>query len=116
EPFRKHPATVHTPHDLARFGCTSCHGGEGLATSEEDAHGVAADAASPIVPAAYAEAGCGRCHQATFVAEAPALSDGRALMEKSNCFACHAARGHEDFRSDAPPLDTIAIKTGGEWV
>src|SRR5512141_2559900 len=37
-------------------------------------------------------------------------------MEKSGCFACHAARGHEDFRSDAPPLDTIAVKTGGEWL
>jgi len=116
EPFRQHPATHHTPRDFARFGCTSCHGGEGLATSEEDAHGAAADAASPIVPAAYAESGCGRCHQSSFVAEAPTLSEGRALMEKSACFACHAARGHEDFRSDAPPLDTIAVKTGGPWL
>jgi cytochrome c2 len=116
EPFRQHPATHHTPRDFARFGCTSCHGGEGLATSEEDAHGTAADAASPVVPAAYAEAGCGRCHQANFVADAPTLSEGRALMEKSGCFACHAARGHEDSRSDAPPLDTIAVKTGGLWL
>ena len=116
EPFRLHPATVHTPRDFARFGCTVCHGGEGLATSQEDAHGTAADAASPIIPAAYAEAGCGRCHQSDVVTDAPALSQGRALMEKSGCFACHAARGHEDFRSDAPPLDTIAAKTGGEWL
>lgn len=116
EPFREHPATVHTPRDFARFGCTSCHGGEGLATSEDDAHGTRADAASPVIPAAYAESGCGRCHQTDFVAEAPTLSDGRALMEKSNCYACHAARGHEDFRSDAPPLDTIALKTGGQWL
>ena len=116
EPFRRHPATYHTPRDFARFGCTSCHGGEGLATSQEDAHGTSADAASPVIPAAYAEEGCGRCHQATFVAEAPTLSEGRALMEKSNCYACHAARGHEDFKSDAPPLDSIAVKTGGEWL
>ncbi|HEY6843361.1 MAG TPA: c-type cytochrome, partial [Thermoanaerobaculia bacterium] len=106
----------HTPRDFARFGCTSCHGGEGLATSQDDAHGTNADAASPMIPAAYAEAGCGRCHQSTFVAEAPALSAGRALIEKSRCFACHAARGHEDFRSDAPPLETIAVKTGGVWL
>ena len=116
EPFRQHPATYHTPRDFARFGCTSCHGGEGLATSEGDAHGTSADAASPVIPAAYAEAGCGRCHPSTFVADAPTLSQGRALMEKSRCFACHGARGHEDFRSDAPPLDTIAVKTGGEWL
>ncbi len=116
EPFRQHPATHHTPRDFGRFGCTVCHGGEGLATTEEDAHGTTADAASPIVPAAYAESGCGRCHQSNFVADAPTLSQGRALMEKSECFACHAARGHENFRSDAPPLDTIAVKTGGEWL
>ena len=116
QPFREHPATVHTPRDFGRFGCTVCHGGEGLATSEADAHGTAADAASPIVPAAYAEEGCGRCHQSDFVADAPTLSAGRALMEKSGCFACHAARGHEEFRSDAPPLETIPLKTGGEWL
>ena len=116
EPFREHPATEHTPRDFARFGCTSCHGGEGLATSEDDAHGTAADAASPVIPAVYAEGGCGRCHQSTFVADAPTLSQGRALMEASNCFACHAARGHEEFRSDAPPLDALAVKTGGEWL
>ncbi|MGZ4777768.1 MAG: c-type cytochrome [Thermoanaerobaculia bacterium] len=116
EPFRRHPATYHTPRDFARFGCTVCHGGEGLATSQDDAHGTSADAASPVIPAAYAEQGCGRCHQSTFVRDAPTLSEGRALMEKSGCFACHAARGHEDFRSDAPPLDTIAVKTGGEWL
>src|SRR5512141_1797927 len=37
-------------------------------------------------------------------------------MEQSNCYACHAARGHEDFRSDAPPLDPIAVKTGAIWL
>lgn len=116
EPFRRHPATVHTPRDFARFGCTSCHGGEGLATSQDDAHGTTADSTSPIIPAAYAEAGCGRCHQADFIPDAPILSEGRAMMEKSGCYACHAARGHEDFRSDAPPLDTLAAKTGGEWL
>jgi mono/diheme cytochrome c family protein len=116
QPFRRHPPTVHTPRDFERFGCTTCHGGEGLATSIEDAHGTSADSTSPIIPAAYAEAGCGRCHDATTVADAPTLSRGRALMEQSNCYACHAARGHEDFRSDAPPLDTIAVKTGGIWL
>ncbi len=116
EPFSRHPETVHTPRDFAKFGCTSCHGGEGLATSEADAHGTTADSTSPIIPAKYMEAGCGRCHQADFVPDAPILSAGRALMEKSGCFACHAARGHEDFRSSAPPLSTIAAKTGAQWL
>lgn len=116
EPFRQHPATFHTPHDFGRFGCTSCHAGEGLATSEGDAHGTTADSPAPLRAAEYMESGCGRCHQSDVVTEAPTLSFGRGLLTRAGCFACHAAHGHEDFRSDAPPLDTIAVKTGGEWL
>lgn len=116
EPFRTHPPTFHTPRDVQRFGCTACHGGEGLATDESDAHGTSADATSPILPAELIEAGCGRCHDAEVVRDAPTLSIGRALMTKSNCFACHKARGHEDFRADAPPLETLSMKTGAEWL
>jgi len=114
EPFRFHPATVHTPRDIQRFGCTACHGGEGLATDQADAHGTSPDAMSPMRPAEFMEAGCGRCHTGDSVNDAPTLTRGRELMAKSNCYACHAVRGHEDFRADAPPLDTIALKTGGE--
>ncbi len=116
QPFRVHPPTHHTPRDFQRFGCTSCHGGEGLATDQADAHGTSADATAPILPGDYIEAGCGRCHAADSVPDAPTLSLGRALMEKSGCYACHAARGHEDFRSEAPPLETLSMKTGGEWL
>ncbi|HEX7191857.1 MAG TPA: c-type cytochrome, partial [Thermoanaerobaculia bacterium] len=116
QPFGEHPATYHTPRDFQRFGCTVCHAGEGLATDERDAHGTTADAPSPILPAEFIEAGCGRCHVKDSVDDAPTLSAGRALMAKSGCYACHAARGHEDFRSEAPPLDAISMKTGGEWM
>lgn len=116
EPFRTHPPTFHTPRDFQRFGCTVCHAGEGLATDQADAHGTSADTAAPMRPAALMESGCGRCHQADSVADAPTLSLGRSLMAKSGCYACHAVRGHEDFRSDAPPLDglSLSMKTGGE--
>jgi len=116
QPFRQHPATVHTPRDFQRFGCTACHGGEGLATDERDAHGTTSDAPSPILPPDFIEAGCGRCHVTDSVPDAPTLSRGRELIAKSGCYACHAARGHEDFRSEAPPLDALSMKTGAEWL
>jgi len=116
QPFRTHPPTFHTPQDIQRFGCTACHGGEGLATDQADAHGTSPDATTPILPTDFIEAGCGRCHDADTVRDAPMLSSGRALMVKSNCFACHKARGHEDFRADAPSLDTLPMKTGAEWL
>jgi mono/diheme cytochrome c family protein len=116
EPLRFHMQTAHTPDAFDRFGCTSCHGGQGPATSSEEAHGTAADAGPPMTPAAYLEAGCGRCHAAQAVSEAPILSRGRALMDGSGCFACHAVRGQESFRSQAPSLTTLSMKTGGMWL
>jgi cytochrome c2 len=116
EPFRLHPRTAHTPADFERFGCTSCHGGQGLATNAADAHGKNPEAGATLTPLAYAESGCGRCHTAEMVADAPILSRGRALMARYSCFACHAVRGHDAFRSAAPPLATLPVKTGGEWV
>ncbi len=116
QPFRIHPRTPHTSDDLDRFGCTSCHGGQGLATVEADAHGTARDAGPPMTPAVHLEAGCGRCHTDETVPEAPMLSRGRALIARSNCYACHAVRGHEGFQPDAPPLGSIPVKTGGPWI
>ncbi len=116
EPFVTHPKTAHTPEGFERMGCTSCHGGQGLATSEEEAHGTAKDAGPPMTPAVYVEAGCGRCHGEETVSGAPRLSRGRALMARFNCYACHFARGQETFRSEAPPIETLSLKTGNEWL
>lgn len=113
KPFSLHPSTAHTPDGIERFGCTICHGGQGLATRQDEAHGTAPDSGPPMTPAPYLEAGCGRCHLGETVLEAPILSRGRQLIARAGCFACHAARGAEGYRSEAPPLDAIAGKTGG---
>jgi mono/diheme cytochrome c family protein len=115
-PFRLHSGTVHTPDRFDRFGCTSCHGGQGPATSAEQAHGTARDAGPPMLPLGYVEAGCGRCHASEALQGAPILTRGRAVMARSGCYACHTVRGHEGFRSEAPPLTTISLKTGGAWI
>jgi mono/diheme cytochrome c family protein len=115
-PFGLHPGTPHTPEAFGRFGCTSCHGGQGLATTEADAHGASADAGPPMTPPVYIESGCGRCHLSETVAGAPVLSRGRALIARAGCYACHAVRGQEAFRSEAPPLASLPLKTGGPWV
>ena len=116
EPFRLHPSTAHTPSEFDRFGCTSCHGGQGPATSQGEAHGLAEDAGPPILPREVIEAGCGRCHSGESVDEAPMLSRGRAIMTRFGCYACHLVRGHESFRSEAPPLLTVSLKTGATWL
>jgi len=77
---------------------------------------VAEDAGPPMLPRDEIEAGCGRCHAAETVSEAPVLSRGRAIMTRFGCYSCHLVRGHEGFRSEAPPLRTIALKTGAVWL
>ncbi|RIK73364.1 hypothetical protein DCC62_17540, partial [candidate division KSB1 bacterium] len=32
EPFRTHPKEILQKHPVAKYGCTSCHGGQGFAT------------------------------------------------------------------------------------
>lgn len=115
-PYSAHITTAHTPADFDRFGCVFCHGGQGLATSAKEAHGKSRHWPSPLLPAAFVEAPCGRCHYDTNVPEAPRLSKGRHLMERYGCYACHPVRGYEAFAADAPSLATTSMKLRPSWV
>ena len=90
ERFGPHPDVAHDP---ARFGCTTCHGGQGLATAKADAHGTVHHWPSPMIPAKYAYAGCGTCHAHLRVSNTAALEEGRATFERYDCLACHALEG-----------------------
>jgi mono/diheme cytochrome c family protein len=115
-PYRSHPPTPHTPDDFARFGCVSCHRGQGRATDLAEAHGDVADWSSPLLPLRYTEAACGTCHRGLVVPEAALLSAGRALMDRVGCLGCHKIAGWTDWRSQAPDLDGLADKTHVEWL
>ncbi len=116
EPYRFHPPTPHTPGDFQRFGCVSCHMGQGRATSLAEAHGDVPDWDSPLLPQRYTEASCGRCHAGETVPEASLLSEGRALMSRAGCFGCHKMRGHESWKSEAPDLSGLSQKTSASWL
>lgn len=116
EPFRLHPLTPHTPVDFQSFGCVACHRGQGRATSLAQAHGDVPDWDSPLLPLRYTEASCGRCHLGESVPEASLLSEGRALMSRAGCYACHEIQGHAGWRSDAPDLNGLSQKTHPAWL
>jgi len=116
EPYRYHPLTPHTPGGFAKFGCVSCHRGQGRATTRAEAHGDVADWDSPLLPLRYTEAACGTCHQGDVVPEAALLSRGRALIERAGCPGCHKLERHEGWKSVAPELDGLAQKTHVEWL
>ena len=116
EPFGVHPRTPHTPSDIDRFGCVTCHQGQGRATTVAEAHGRVPDWGSPILPVRYTEAACGRCHLGETVPEASLLSEGRALMTRVGCFGCHKVAGHEGWKSQAPDLAGLSQKTNPAWL
>ncbi len=91
EPFRYHPDL--RPHVVAKFGCTICHGGQGLATDQASAHGNVAFWSQPLLPKNYVRASCGRCHKEGDVPGVPELAEGRQLFETHGCRGCHKLNG-----------------------
>lgn len=91
EPFRYHPNLG--PHTPSRFGCTICHGGQGLATDKDAAHGNVQFWETPLLPKDYIRASCGRCHKEGDVPGVPELADGRRLFETQGCRGCHKLNG-----------------------
>ncbi|MHB1960662.1 MAG: c-type cytochrome [Acidobacteriaceae bacterium] len=90
-PFHYHAGLG--PHVPSKFGCTICHGGQGLATDMKDAHGNVAFWQTPLLPADYVRASCGRCHKEGDVPGVPELTEGRHLFETEGCRGCHKLNG-----------------------
>ncbi|MFZ5479248.1 MAG: c-type cytochrome [Myxococcota bacterium] len=110
-----HPGNWVDEHPVERFGCTPCHGGQGLATTKEGAHEAALDWEWPLRSAAEREAACGGCHLGSSVEGAPVLSRGRVALDERGCAGCHDVPGYglPDF---APRLDGLRDKVTPGWV
>ena len=91
EPFRYHANLG--PHIPSKFGCTICHGGQGLATDKQSAHGGVPFWPNPLLSADYVRASCGRCHKEGDVPGVPELTEGRHLFETQGCRGCHKLNG-----------------------
>ncbi len=91
QPFTYHPNAG--PHPVAKFGCTICHGGQGLAVDKTNAHGRVDFWSEPLLPADYVRASCGRCHKEGDVPGVPELAEGRRLFETHGCRGCHKLNG-----------------------
>jgi mono/diheme cytochrome c family protein len=91
EPFRYHSGLG--PHRPSKFGCTICHGGQGLATDNISAHGKVEHWSQPLLPKEYIRASCGRCHKEGEVPGVPELTEGRHILETHGCRGCHKLNG-----------------------
>ncbi len=87
--------TSHKPvfHDPAEYGCTVCHGGQGLATEKAEAHGDVHFWPEPMLPSRYSYAGCGTCHAPLNVPGRDQYQRAVSAFERLDCYACHRVEG-----------------------
>jgi len=96
--FVSHPnkelLTIHNPD---RFGCSSCHNGNGRATtSVEKAHGLNKFWLHPLYEKSNMEAGCQQCHTQDRVLQgAETLTLGKDLFQYRGCVGCHRSEGFD---------------------
>jgi cytochrome c551/c552 len=96
--FVSHPnkelLQIHTPE---RFGCASCHWGNGRATtSDVKGHGRHRFWLWPMFEKENTEAGCQQCHAKDRVTQgAETLNQGRDLFYVRGCVGCHRYEGFD---------------------
>ncbi len=107
-PFKPHPRDILQTHSLQRFGCTSCHGGQGYATDMEAAHGFVEHWEEPLLgqelgdmylvkdKAALMQLNCNLCHRyERDINGMDYINHAKQLVQEKGCRACHTinARG-----------------------
>ncbi len=110
----KHPGQMLEQHPVERFGCTICHGGQGLATSAKAAHEASPDWERPLFTKAERDAACGTCHVGS-AAPIARVAAGRKALADRGCAGCHTIAGVAP-PNHAPELDGLRDKVSPAWV
>jgi mono/diheme cytochrome c family protein len=117
QPFRTHGGSWLSTHRPDRFGCTTCHGGQGEATSFRDAaHAPIPHWSEPVRRPELMEANCGTCHREREPRQAFWLAGGRAAIADASCVACHDIPGFRPEEIRAPHLESVGYKVRPDWL
>ncbi len=108
-------------HNPEKFGCTSCHAGQGMALSSvEQAHGFEEHWDSPLLTSHYVEGSCTVCHgqRMDFAPYAKYASMGRKLYIDFGCWGCHDNINIPDFKvmKQGPSLRSVTAKLTPQWM
>jgi cytochrome c2 len=107
QPWTTHPMPdIFDDHPIEEFGCTVCHGGQGFALTEYDAHGfvehweepllsdIAASEYDPRNPPPLHEIQCNFCHRYERSTEGmPYVNKAKELVRTKGCKICHVING-----------------------
>ena len=93
-------------HDPEQFGCSTCHNGNGRATtSARKGHGRHKYWLWPLFYRENTEAGCHQCHAKDLVLEhADVLNQGKSIFYNEGCVGCHRFEG---FDTEAEALSQV---------
>jgi len=96
-PYKSHPkvdAALVKAHPFTKFGCTSCHSGQGLATQVDAAHGWVKHWEKPMLKGVHIQGSCVKCHgNLDTLKGAEVAAQGKKLFSKHGCQGCHAVNG-----------------------
>ena len=114
EPFTVHPGKFLEWHPVDKFGCTVCHGGQGLATESDAAHGDVKHWEEPLLRGELVQASCRSCHGdlEAIAAHVPRLLQGQQLFAAKGCYGCHAVKtfGSEFGQTISQDLSEVGSK------
>ena len=108
-PFNTHPdPELIKKHPFEKFGCTPCHGGQGYATTYDDAHGWVPnwEEVDPLLDSqlvedyllkdetGFLQMKCNSCHRyQRNVKGMDFLNMAKEIVQKRGCWACHVING-----------------------
>ena len=107
-PYPNHPfkasansmaQAIHLAHNVEKFGCTVCHGGQGIATEVKAAHGQVEHWEQPLLTGTLLQASCAKCHdnladlKVNGVVYASEIIRAKQLIRQSGCLGCHQIAG-----------------------
>ncbi len=106
QPFRTHPTEILEKHPISKYGCTTCHGGQGYATEMQAAHGFVEHWEKPLLgkelgefyvmsdKKALMQMNCNSCHRYDKQTKgADDINRAKQLVMEKGCRACHVING-----------------------
>lgn len=119
-PYKTHPNRegLLGAHPPEKFGCTSCHEGQGPATSSvEKAHGEVEFWDHPLRRGVKVEANCIKCHaDVQGLPQAQEIAQGEYLFVQMGCHGCHVVEGYGELPKIGPYLRRVTVKADPSWM
>ncbi len=125
-PYRSHPKEILAKHPIQKFGCTSCHGGQGYAVKAEEAHGLVKFWEEPMLgkeledfyvmsdKKALMQINCNSCHRYESETKGASLiNHAKKLVGEKGCRACHTINGRGG--TLAPDLTEVGEKSSEQY-